>query len=466
MDRAERPLTLRRPGWLFLLLALAGALLAVSPPAGGQTGRAAFLLTIDGAIGPATVDYFSRTLARAEAEGAALVIVRMDTPGGLDSSMREIIQEILRTPVPVVSYVHPSGARAASAGTFILYASHVAAMTPGTNLGAATPVQIGAPSPGPTGPEKEADGNRQAPAPSASDAKAVNDAAAYIRSLAELRGRNADWGEQAVRGAASLSAVAALEQNVVDIVAADLDTLIAALDGRTVTAAGIERRLETRGLALVAIEPNWRTRLLAAITNPNVALILMMLGIYGLFFELMNPGALIPGTIGAICLMVGLYALAALPVNIAGIGLIALGVGLMAAEAFAPSFGILGIGGIVALILGGTILIDTDVPQFRVSWPTIAAIAVAGIVVLIAAARVAVTARRGRIVSGAEELVGARGTVLDWKEGRGHVFVHSERWSAIGPDRMEKDGAVRVTRLDGLVLAVEPLEDSEESLRR
>ncbi|WP_243451074.1 nodulation protein NfeD [Sphingosinicella sp. CPCC 101087] len=456
-------MTNRRRGWLFVLLALAGALLSLEPPpASGQTARSALLLTVDGAIGPATADYFTRSLARAEAEGAAMVVIRMDTPGGLDSSMRDIIREILRSPVPVVTFVHPSGARAASAGTFILYASHVAAMSPGTNLGAATPVPLGAPSPAPSGPDKQDDGNRQGPVPaSASDAKAVNDAAAYIRSLAELRGRNADWGEQAVRGAASLSAAAALERNVVDLIAPDLNALMAALNGRTVKVSGGDRTLQTRGISLVPVEPNWRTRLLAAITNPNVALILMMLGVYGLFFELMNPGALIPGTIGAICLLVGLYALAALPVNIAGIALILLGVGLMAGEAFAPSFGILGIGGLVAFILGGTILIDTDVPEFRLSWPTIAAIAVASLAMLIATARVALTGRRRRIVSGAEELVGAQGKVLDWKKGRGHVFVHSERWRAVGPERLEKDENVRVTRLDGLVLAVQPVADSE-----
>ena len=443
------------------LLALLAGLAALALPAPAQPGRSAYVLQVEGAIGPATVDYVSGGLARAEEEGATLVILRIDTPGGLDSAMRAIIRDILRSPVPVVAYVHPSGARAASAGTFILYASHVAAMTPATNLGAATPVQIGGNTPLPEQKDEkggeEGAGNRQAPAGgSAMDAKAVNDAVAYIRGLAELRGRNADWAESAVRGAASLSASAALEQGVIEIVARDMGELLAALDGRTVNAGGVERRLATGDLALVTIEPDWRTRLLGAITDPNVALILMMIGVYGLFFEFMNPGALYPGTIGAICLLTGLYALAALPVNFAGAALILLGLALMTAEAFAPSFGILGIGGIVAFMLGGAILIDTDMPEFQLNWPALAGIGVASALALAETARVAVRARRRRIVSGAEEMVGASGTVLDWKSGHGHVFVHSERWRATGPDRLRKDQAVRVTGLDSLVLAVEP----------
>lgn len=424
-------------------------------------GTEAPVLTIDGPIGPATADYVANGITRAAEQGAPMVVIRMDTPGGLDTAMREIIRSILGAPVPVVTYVSPSGARAASAGAFILTASHVAAMAPGTNVGAATPVQLGAPG-APSSPDS---GDRQgddknSPAQtrtgSASETKALNDAIAYIRSLAEMRGRNADWAEAAVRDAASLSARSALDQKAIDIVARDDSDLLAQLDGRIVGLGNGKVRLQTAGLSLTEVLPNWRTRLLSAITNPNIALILMMIGAYGLLFEFMNPGALYPGTIGAISLLLGFYALSVLPVNYAGLALIVLGLALMAAEAFSPSFGILGIGGIIAFVLGATIMFDTDVPQFRVALPVLGALAVASLGATVLTMRLALTSRRSSVATGREEMLGATGRVLDWQGTGGHVRVHGERWNAHAASELHAGQEVRIIRLQGLTVEVEP----------
>ncbi|MFT5509786.1 MAG: membrane-bound serine protease (ClpP class), partial [Hyphomicrobiaceae bacterium] len=382
----------------FAVLALFGGALTIlspynAPRAAVPTGGV--LLEVDGAIGPATVAYIESGLEEASARGASLVVLRMDTPGGLDISMREIIRSILASEIPVASYVGPSGARAASAGTYILYASHIAAMAPGTNLGAATPVSLGGGGlpfmpdaqeeddqpaeavDNAVGDENAEDTPANGAAPeSAMEAKFINDAIAYIRALAEMRGRNADWAESAVREAASLPANEALSENVIDVVAASIQDLLRQIDGRIVTVGEAEITLETEGLVLETISPDWRNNALAVITNPNVAMILMMIGFYGLFLEFLNPGSLYPGTIGAICLVVALYALAALPLNFAGLALILLGIALITGEMFTPSVGILGIGGTISVTLGAIFFIDTDSPQFQVSWSVIASIAV------------------------------------------------------------------------------------------
>ncbi len=450
-----------------LLTALAS--LAWAAPAAAQTAQEspapaqqnqALVLTLEGAIGPASAAYITSGLERAREQNASLVIIEMDTPGGLDTSMRKIIQGILAMPIPVATYVHPSGARAASAGTYILYASHIAAMTPGTNLGAATPIQIGG-SPSPAGDGEEGEEAAAAPA-NASERKAVNDAVAYIRSLAEMRGRNADWAEEAVRQASSLSASAALEQGVIDIVAADRTALLEQLDGRSVEVAGQEQVLSTSDMAVAEVEPDWTTELLATITNPNVAMILMMVGIYGLFFEFMNPGSLVPGTIGGISLLVALYGLTALPVDFAGVALIVLGLALMVAEAFAPSFGILGIGGLASFVIGSAIMVDTDVPEFQIDWSIIAALGVFSAVLLFFIARVSIKSFRHPVRSGQEELIGAGGEVSDWKGGKGHVFVHSERWNATGPEALKKGERVVVLGVKGLRLSVAAAPEGSE----
>jgi membrane-bound serine protease (ClpP class) len=453
---------IRRTTWRLWLLAtmIACAFASFAAPASPQSAtRSAVVLEIDGAIGPASASYLADGLRTAREEGASLVIIKMDTPGGLDVSMRRIIREILAMPVPVVTYVHPSGARAASAGTYILYASHVAAMTPGTNLGAATPVQLGGLPSAPSEDDEEAPATQ-----SASERKALNDSIAYIRSLAEMRGRNAEWAELAVREAASLSATAALAENVIDIVAEDLPSLLRQLDGMTVAIGGGERVLETGSLAITEIEPDWATRVLAIVTDPNVALILMMIGVYGLLFEFMNPGALYPGTIGAISLLIGLYALAALPLDAVGVVLILLGIGLMTAEAFAPSFGILGIGGLASFAFGAAILIDTDVPEFTVDWSIIAALGVFSLAMIVLVGRLALQTRRTRVQTGRDDLIGAVGEVMDWRKGTGHVFVRSERWNARGPVSLAKGALVVVQELDGLCLEVAPAPDQSPEL--
>ncbi|HXA54124.1 MAG TPA: nodulation protein NfeD, partial [Solirubrobacteraceae bacterium] len=360
---------------------------AATPAAAGSSAPpgTATVLEINGPIGPATSRYVVRGIDSARERGSRLVVLELDTPGGLDSAMRDIIRAILASPVPVASYVTPSGARAASAGTYILYASHVAAMAPATNLGAATPVSIGgepeAPSPPIEPPGKPTDkggggapGGSAPPSPagSAMERKVVNDAVAYIRGLAELRGRNADWAEQAVRGAASLTASAALEQKVIDLIAHDLPDLLARSDGREVHLGERTVKLATRDLAVVSVKPDWRTELLAVITNPTVAYGLMLIGIWGLLLEGYNPGAVLPGVAGSICLLIALFAFQILSVNYAGLALLLLGTGMIIAEFFFPTYGSLGAGGLIAFVVGSLILFDTDVPGMRVGRPLIA----------------------------------------------------------------------------------------------
>ena len=330
-----------------LLCLLAVASLGFAPSWSSTASPSVAVVPLSGAIGPASADFVTRALARAADEHAQLVVLQIDTPGGLDRSMRQIVKEILASPVPVAAFVAPSGARAASAGTYILYASHIAAMAPGTNLGAATPVNMGAPEspnaspqkPGDTKDSKEQPTAEKAAEQTAMSKKQVHDAAAYIRSLAQLRGRNAAWGERAVREAVSLSADEALTEKVIDVTARDVSDLVAKLNGRKVTTASGEQVLATSDVTLISIEPDWRTRFLAVITDPSVALLLLMAGVYLLIFEFMNPGMALPGVLGAISLLLGLFALQMLPVNYAGLGLLLLGLTFMIAEVFMPTYG-------------------------------------------------------------------------------------------------------------------------------
>lgn len=428
-----------------------------------QPDKYAALLDINGPIGPATSEYVVQAINTAIKNDAEFVIIRMDTPGGLDVSMRDIIRSILSSPIPIVTYVAPSGARAASAGTYILYASHIAAMAPATNLGAATPVQIGG-MPSPEHPEqgKEPSTGKKGTATggTAMEHKMVNDAAAYIRGLAELRGRNADWAEKAVREAASLSAKEALKEGVIDLIADNNADLIKQLNGRKVHVLDHETILNTQNLTLKMVEPDWRNRLLAIITDPNVAYILMLIGIYGLIFEFSSPGAILPGVVGAISLLLALFAFQVLPINYAGLGLILLGVALMVAEAFVPSFGALGIGGVIAFVIGSVILMDTDIPGFGVSLSLIGAIALFSGGMFAVIITMAIRSRRRPVVSGREEMIGALGEVMSDFDKEGLIRVHSEIWHAKTPVPLKKGEKVIVTKLDGLMLWVEKGDDN------
>ena len=446
-----------------LVAAAAAVALVVSPlvaSAGEADSKLALTISVDGAIGPATARYVKDALTKASERHAEVVVLRMNTPGGLSTSMREIISDVLASRVPVVGYVAPSGAHAASAGTYILYATHIAAMAPGTNLGAATPVQIGGPLPGlpDTTPgkdkEKKEGSDQQPKTKDAMTAKATNDAVALIRSLAELRGRNGDWGEKAVREAESLSANAALQAKVIDLVARDQAELLRQIDGRTVEVAGGDtRQLATRDAGREAIDPGWISGFLRVITDPNVAFILMLVGIYGLIFELSSPGAVAPGVVGTICLLLGLYALNMLPINYAGLGLILLGITLLVIEAFNPTV-VLGLGGIIAFVLGAVMLFEIEAPGFRLSWPVIgitAAMFIGLILVVLGSLR---RARKGPMRLGAQAMRGLTAEILDWSESEGHVFTQGERWQARGTEAFKPGEVVEVANITDLTLVV------------
>lgn len=409
-------------------------------------------ISIEGAIGPATSDFVSRSLETAAQAGAPLVVLRLDTPGGLDTSMRDIIRDILASPVPVVAWVGPSGARAASAGTFILYAAHFAAMAPATNLGAASPVAIGGGGggkPDPTGKEGEKD---EAPQGDTLMRKATNDAAAYIRSLAQLRGRNAEWAEKAVREAVSLSATDAKKINVVNVIAGSVPELLEALDGRTVEVAGEKRKLAVKGSDVSRIEPDWRTEVLKVITNPSVAYLMILIGIYALIFEFSNPGLILPGVVGAICILIAMYAFQLLPVNYAGLALMLLGIAFMAAELWVAAHGALAIGGLVAFVIGSIMLLDTEVPQFEIPYALIAGVTVGSAAFIFLVVGMLVRSRGRQVVSGREYLIGASGTALEDISGEGWARVQGERWRVRSKEPLRAGERLRITAVDGLVL--------------
>lgn len=434
------------------MLVAVAAIVALVPPAEAAT-KQALVLDIDGAIGPANADYLVRELRAAKPSEIGIIILRMNTPGGLDTSMRKMISAILASPIPVATYVAPSGARAASAGTYIAYACAIAAMAPGTNIGAATPIQLGASSSG----QKNSQNNEKSGEPADTETrKMVNDAAAYIRGLAELNGRNADWAVEAVRTAASIPASQALKLHVIDAIADDVPDLLRKIDGHAVRVAGHSEILATAGLAIVPDAPDWRTDLLAIVTDPNVAFMLMLVGVYGLIFEFLNPGTLAPGLIGTISLVVALYALNLLPINYAGVGLVLLGAALMGAEAHIGAFGALGIGGIAAFVIGAIMMFPSRVPGFALSPLVIAEAVVVTAGLFLFVLGMLFRSRRRVVIAGMKTLLGAEGEALSWQGKQGRILIRGEAWRARATAPLQAGTRVKVIDRDGFVLIVEP----------
>jgi len=446
-----------------LVVALLAFLVLASVPS-AQAGGTAVVLELEGAIGVATAEYIINGIEDAEARDATLVIIRMDTPGGLVNSMRDIISAILGADVPVVTYVSPAGARADSAGTYILLASHVAAMAPTTHLGAATPVGLGGEDVGDNDDSDNTDADKDsdsaATSGSAMQRKVMNDAIAYIRGLAEAHGRNADWAEKAVTEAATLTASEALAMNVIDMLAVDQAELLQKLNGRELMVNNRSVTLDTAGLLIEKVEPGWRIKFLSTIASPEILLILIMVGVYGLWFEGSNPGVIVPGVVGVICLLLAAYALQVLPVNFAGLALMIVGIGLIMAEAFVPSFGALGIGGIAAFIFGAIMMFDSGVPGYGISIAFVVGFAVVTGLLLLWMISYLVRLRRRGAVTGRESMLGSTAVAMDSFAGAGRVWLQGAPWAAVSKVPIEKDQRVAVTAIDGLTLKVEPANDA------
>ncbi|MCE9686604.1 nodulation protein NfeD [Shewanella sp. AS16] len=429
----------------------------------GAAQNKVYLLTIDGAISPAHADYFSRGLDKAIEDGSQAVILKLNTPGGLDKSMREMIQRILDSPIPIIIYVSPKGARAASAGTYLIYASHVAAMAPATNLGSATPVSIGIAPPTPAD-EKDKDKDKAAqaetPPTDVMQKKQVNDAKAYIRSLAQLRGRNEQWAVAAVSEADNISAQEALDKGVIELISYDTAQLLAQLDGREVNLGQRTVRLDLKQPEVIAYDTDWRTRILVIITDPSIAYLLLLAGIYGLVFEFLNPGTLLPGTLGSICLLLAMYAFNMLPISFAGLALLLLGLALMVAEAFAPSFGVLGIGGICAFALGSFMLMDSSLPGYQIAPALIISMTVFSAVVALFMISMIIRGRSRPVVSGDQELLQHEAEVIADFKGSGRVMIRGEVWLAFSEEPLQRGQKVKVIGIDGLTLMVTRENDS------
>lgn len=425
---------------VFRFVPLLALLFALVTPAGKASTREVYVVHVDGIIAPSTADFITSAIAKAEKAGAEAIVMQLDTPGGLDLSMRAIIKEILRSPVPVIVYVSPSGARAASAGAFITIAAHVAAMAPGTNIGAAHPVLAG-------GGEMD----------EVMAKKVENDSAAYIRSLAERRGRNAEWAEKAVRESVSATEKEAVKLNVIDLVAEDLSDLLSQIDGRTLETGAGKVTLRTKTADTVEVDMNFRDKVLKVISNPTIAYFLLMLAMAGLYFELSNPGAILPGVLGGICLILAFYAFQTLPINYAGLLLILLGVLLFIAELQVASHGILTAGGIAAMLLGSVMLIDSPAPFLQISRAAIIGVTAATAAFFFLVVGAAIRAHRRQPVTGREGLIGVTGVAKTPLKPEGQVFLRGEIWKATCEEAVKPGGRVEVTGIDGLTLKVRKL---------
>ena len=406
----------------------------------------ALVLTIQGGIGPASADYVVRNIDKAQ-KSADIIILAIDTPGGLSKSTREIVKSILASTVPVVAFVTPQGARAASAGTFILYAAPIAAMAPGTHLGAASPVSLA----GGFGQDKASKKK------STMTKKATNDAVAYIRSLAQLHKRNVNFAEKAVLDAATLTASEALEKNVVNLIASDMPALMKKLNGYRVVINGKTITLNTKGIKIEKVIPDWRTRFLLLVTSPTVAYLLLLLGIYGIFFELVNPGVILPGVVGAIAIVIALYALHMLPINYAGLGLILLGMLFMIAEGFIPSFGALGMGGVIAFILGSLFLIDTEYQGYRIASSIVWGMAAVNALFFFIVMRMAIKAKSRTRENGLESMIGCNGVCMSDLDLTGQVKIKGEIWQAQTNQPIAKNKPIEVIDVHGLILVVQEI---------
>lgn len=437
--------------WLLLLL---GTTLALSGPNAEESAAAeVWMVDFDGALGPATGDLIIRSIADAQAAGARAIIIQMDTPGGLDKAMRDVVKAILSADIVVITYVHPDGARAASAGTYIVYASHIAAMSPATNIGSSTPVSI---APTPSIPSTQ-DGDQDKPPPQdAMMKKVVNDAVAYLQGLAELRGRNIEWAEETVREGTNLRASVALEKNIIDLIAKDVPTLLAEIDGREVKLPNRTVTLDVASARVVLVETDWRHELLKVITDPSIAYGLLIFGIYGLILEFYNPGMIFPAVVGVICLLLGAYGLQMLPVNYAGLALMAVGIGMMLGEAFTPTMGVLGVAGVIAFVIGSIILMDTQQPGYEVPLSIIAAFTVSSAGLSLFTIGAAMRMRSQEALTGKEAMVGKQAEALEDFEKQGWVRAFGENWLAESAKPVKKQAIVKIVAVEGLILKVQP----------